>query len=294
MSDATPPRALLQHKPWYQYVVFAAAIVSSLGAIVKIMEWLHIVPEQFAGLFRIISNTIRPAVPYIPPVLLFAIAYWQRTRLLRWARKLCRDLSNGYVQLLKLLLRPILRQLHAEIEAATSDGSPFEVKYGQLEFVMPAGQAQRNERFVFDKPFREVPNIYITECTAGDWLLAKIDAKDTESFAWAARRSVFPQPTGPYGVRLQWVAIAPKFSRKDSGTGQLVIHNALYGAGGFSAVLTSQLRAKIRHDALSETCGNHLAGDPLRGTLKFLTIEYTFRGQRRSVTISENQPITLP
>ena len=159
---------------------------------------------------------------------------------------------------------------------------------------MGKGEMYRNEKFVFDKPFRHLPNIYITECTAGDWAFVKVDEKDIRYFVWAVRRSIFPQGDNPYRIRLQWIAVAPRFSMEGSGNGQLVINRAFYGAKGLSAVLTTHLRAKIRNDTLSETSGNHLGGDPKVGDRKMLTVEYTFRGKSMLANIEENLAVKLP
>jgi len=291
MSDNPPARVPSQHKTWGYYADLGVKILGGAAALVKIMEWFHIVPEQ-------LSKFVAPIIPYSVPVLLFcfllALGYWQRVILLRSVRKITRCLLIVYSQTLKFLLRPVLRQEVPKIVTDFFDPYPFAIKYGELEFVMKEGEKERTEAFIFDKPFRELPNIFISECTAGDWLSVKVIGKGLDSFTWAVRRDESKETNYRYSARLQWVAIAPNFSTLECGTGQLEIHSVRYEAGGITAVIRSQLRSRIRGDAVNEICGNHLGGDPKFGTPKKLTVDYTFNGQRKSVPIDEFSPIKLP
>lgn len=57
----------------------------------------------------------------------------------------------------------------------------------------------------FRCPFLEVPQIFVCECNAGEWVFVKVDEKHEDRFLWAAR-SLSGLPIR-YKTKIQWVAI---------------------------------------------------------------------------------------
>lgn len=168
-----------------------------------------------------------------------------------------------------------------------------QMKLGEIEFTLTAGQNYHQGTFRFDAPFHETPHVFISECVGGNWLVVKIDAKDEHGFQWAVTRA-FPAQAGPYNVRLQWLAITPGLVSSATVPGLLSIDSALYGVNGVNAVLTTILRAKVKNDSLDGTSGNALGGDPCYGAGKMLVVEYTYRGQKSVIRVAENHPFKLP
>jgi hypothetical protein len=155
---------------------------------------------------------------YIAGILCISLVY------LFWAQSL-----RIYVCVLRFLLSPVVGG--TGLSTGTSPGdSPFEIKLGELEFILPNGTPYRGGDFAFATPFDEEPHVFIAESTGGNWLLVKIDAKGKQGFRWAVQRAT-GQP-GDYPVHLQWIAIAPRRSKDSPGGGQLVIHSAKYGYDG--------------------------------------------------------------
>ncbi len=87
------------------------------------------------------------------------------------------------------------------------------------------------------------------------------------------------------------------------GRHNLVIRRALYGIipkrierlrGKLSVDVTRILQQRIRDGRLSVLAGNRLAGDPAPGIVKQLRVDYRLDGKPGTVTVGENQLLTLP
>ncbi len=83
-------------------------------------------------------------------------------------------------------------------------------------------------------------------------------------------------------------------SQVNAGADRLVIRSALYGAGDKWYDVRSVLMARLRSVTLAACVGNHLRGDPCRGVPKSLTVEYSYRGKRHTVTVPEGGELLLP
>ena len=77
--------------------------------------------------------------------------------------------------------------------------------------------------------------------------------------------------------------------------GSVVIRKAVYGAApkGGSADVTKKVAAMVKAGAVSVDASNANFGDPARGIVKALTIEYTVNGVLETKTVGENQTVTL-
>ena len=76
---------------------------------------------------------------------------------------------------------------------------------------------------------------------------------------------------------------------------QLVILNAVYGAGGQMVNLTERLRSMAQGDRLSTRVGNELAGyDPAPNVPKVLWVTYTMGGREQRVSVREGEYLSLP
>jgi hypothetical protein len=76
--------------------------------------------------------------------------------------------------------------------------------------------------------------------------------------------------------------------------GGLTIVSGIYGMDGKTVDVTAALASMIVGGRLVVEAGNHLAGDPLVGIVKELTVTYVWKGERRTRTISEYETLTLP
>jgi hypothetical protein len=76
--------------------------------------------------------------------------------------------------------------------------------------------------------------------------------------------------------------------------GGLKILSGIYGKDGKTVDVTDALRSMVVGGRLVVEAGNALAGDPLVGVVKDLTIAYEWKGERRTRTIREYETLTLP
>jgi hypothetical protein len=74
----------------------------------------------------------------------------------------------------------------------------------------------------------------------------------------------------------------------------LVIHSAVYGVGGNVVDVRAALISRMRDNILAACVGNNLAGDPAPGDPKRLTVEYSYKGKRKTVTVLEGGELRLP
>ena len=58
--------------------------------------------------------------------------------------------------------------------------------------------------------------------------------------------------------------------------------------------VTTLVRAAVKNGALSMVAGNHLAGDPIYGSVKALTVRYTLDGTAGTRSVNEGQTLQLP
>ena len=77
--------------------------------------------------------------------------------------------------------------------------------------------------------------------------------------------------------------------------GNLQILQAYYGAPGRQIDVAGRLQGMVTNTGLSIRVSNDSMGsDPAPNTPKQLYVVYSFRGQQRSVTVSENQDLRIP
>jgi hypothetical protein len=209
-----------------------------------------------------------------------------------------RLLFTIYRDFLLLVLRPVLPQAQALTPPPPSPNPtpsaprfPFAIKLGTFEFSLADGVEYRQGEFEFDAAFSEIPQVFISECTGGNWLLVKIDGKTEKGFKWAVQRAT--GQVGRYPVRLQWFAIAP-VRTLIAPDAQLIIQSAHYGVGDLFSISTNAIQAQVEHDVFYERCGNHLDGDPVVGTGKQLLISYTYKGRPYNAVFPELSQIRLP
>jgi hypothetical protein len=94
------------------------------------------------------------------------------------------------------------------------------------------------------------------------------------------------------GGRLRISANVNPISAKKS---RLVIVKAVYGnlPKGKASDVTADVAEMIENDALKVTANNGNFGDPAGGNVKKLRVDYTFDGWKKSVTVKENETLTI-
>jgi hypothetical protein len=87
-------------------------------------------------------------------------------------------------------------------------GTTIAVESGVIEFRFGAPPHNYASHTVsFKSKFPQVPQVFVTEANAGDWVYMKVDSVELDRFIWAAR-TLTGQPSNPDRVvRLNWVAI---------------------------------------------------------------------------------------
>jgi len=82
---------------------------------------------------------------------------------------------------------------------------------------------------------------------------------------------------------------------EDKPAGKLVVAKAFYGdlPDGTKADVTEKVVAMVKDDALSVEASNDNFGDPVEGTVKKLTVQYTVDGVARSKTVDEGQTLVI-
>jgi len=77
--------------------------------------------------------------------------------------------------------------------------------------------------------------------------------------------------------------------------GRLRIERATYGAGSSIANVTDRVQSLVRDNAiLLQVTNDNLGVDPAKGKAKQLNLIYFYQGQRREVTIGENEYVKIP
>lgn len=76
---------------------------------------------------------------------------------------------------------------------------------------------------------------------------------------------------------------------------RLVIVKAVYGnlPKGNASDITADVAEMVENDALEVTANNGNFGDPAEGKVKKLRVDYTFEGWKKSVTVKENETLTI-
>jgi hypothetical protein len=75
----------------------------------------------------------------------------------------------------------------------------------------------------------------------------------------------------------------------------LVIHGATYGAGDQTRDVAQILRSKMSGGSLNlRVCNENLGGDPIKGVVKTLTVDYSYAGERRTKAIPELEMLSVP
>jgi hypothetical protein len=74
----------------------------------------------------------------------------------------------------------------------------------------------------------------------------------------------------------------------------LIIHSASYGRDNQNVDVTDILRAQIHGNSLEVIVSNELAGDPFPNIGKYLTVEFSFRGQTTKRILAEGEVLRLP
>ena len=77
--------------------------------------------------------------------------------------------------------------------------------------------------------------------------------------------------------------------------GNIAIIKGEYGAmpSGPSRDVTKKVAALVKGGALGVDASNDNFGDPAVGTVKKLTVDYTFDGAAKSKTVNENETLTI-
>jgi hypothetical protein len=76
--------------------------------------------------------------------------------------------------------------------------------------------------------------------------------------------------------------------------GSLKIVSGVYGKDGRTVDVTGALASMVVGGRLVVEAGNALAGDPLVGVVKELSVTYVWKGERRTRLIDEYEVLTLP
>lgn len=76
--------------------------------------------------------------------------------------------------------------------------------------------------------------------------------------------------------------------------GDLMIIEAMYGAGEHRIDVAGQLNKAISHDALHVFIGNQLAGDPCPHAQKDVVVRYRYKNQVLAKTVAEGARLDLP
>ena len=76
---------------------------------------------------------------------------------------------------------------------------------------------------------------------------------------------------------------------------KLVVNKAFYGdlPDGSKTDVTEKVTSHQNGDSLSVAATNANFGDPAEGTLKKLTVEYTFDGKAKTKTVNEDETLTI-
>lgn len=77
-------------------------------------------------------------------------------------------------------------------------------------------------------------------------------------------------------------------------SGDLVIQSALYGLGARYIDVTEEVQKEVIQGRLQLLVSNLIAGDPLPGTRKNLTVVFSYRGQRYTRIVHEGEVLALP
>lgn len=84
------------------------------------------------------------------------------------------------------------------------------------------------------------------------------------------------------------VAVQPRYSA-------LRILRATYGGEGRQVDVTSRIQGQVQNDQVHFRVNNAtMGGDPAPHTRKSLSVTYAYQGQRRTVTVGEQQVLNLP
>lgn len=99
-----------------------------------------------------------------------------------------------------------------------------------------------------------------------------------------------PRAAGARVIRL----VRRLWEQADS-SGGLVIHTASYGTEEKMNDVTEILKSKVKDQKLELLVANdNLGGDPAYAEAKALRVEYTYAGERHSVTADERETLSLP
>ena len=75
---------------------------------------------------------------------------------------------------------------------------------------------------------------------------------------------------------------------------QLTIKSAIYGSGQSVVDVTSKLASLVKDNSLTVVAGNHLAGDPIDGTVKRLEMWFSYGTSERKAIIREGRTLEIP
>ena len=94
----------------------------------------------------------------------------------------------------------------AELKRAI--GTKVLIESGLIEFTFgTAPHVYASHTVLFKSKFPQMPQVFVTEANAGDWVYMKVDKVEIDRFVWAAR-TLTGQPSNPDRVvRLNWVAV---------------------------------------------------------------------------------------
>ncbi|MBN9299231.1 MAG: hypothetical protein J0I41_19675 [Filimonas sp.] len=108
------------------------------------------------------------------------------------------------------------------------------------------------------------------------------------------KKSVEKQQRGRYTETLLKIVGYMLTVKDDDSKERLLIHSARYGAKHQFIDVKDVLIRRIKEEQLHTKANNQLGPDPIVGTPKLLTVDYSYNGLKRRAKVKENDYITLP
>jgi hypothetical protein len=116
---------------------------------------------------------------------------------------------------------------------------------------------------------------------------------ETGTGVWSALLGLIAMVFAIFANVASRFAKARKSSTQEEG--DLVVHFALYGVGEDQVDVTARVTQRVSDGKLTITADNLVLGlDPKPGTPKYLTIVYSYQGQRSLKTVREGSTVALP
>jgi len=145
----------------------------------------------------------------------------------------------------------------------------------------------------------EADHLVLTQLTSADTWFKKRAGHVTDF--WVLDNGVIVRilrHREPYEIELLNYAVPERLPGHLAGAEEagetLEILSALYGARDQWVDVTEQLRLQVRGNTLDVRASNQLAGDPLDGVVKELSVHYRIGDQTHVITVAEGERLRLP